>query len=130
MVSFEAAGVEKGYALFASANNIWQGQVGTGASPTIVSGPEVIFDATSHLVLTYDGSFARLFVNGSHTTTQPADYQACTVSKLFIGAGGPQLPEPRFPWVGKIQCVAMYTGALPPEQVAKHFAYGNGADAS
>jgi hypothetical protein len=123
MVSFDAAG---GYALFASPANTWQGLVGG----TFARGPEVVFDATSHLVLTYDGSLLRLFVNGSQATADPANYQPSTQSRLFIGAGGPNLPEPRGPWVGKIQCVAVYKGALSPEQVATHFAHGNGATPS
>jgi hypothetical protein len=104
--------------------------VGTGPSLTTADGPDVIFDATSHFVATYDGTFFRLFVNGAQATTQATDYQASTQSRLLIGAGGPQLPEPRVPWVGKIQCVAVYKGALSPEEVAKHTVYGNGGDAS
>ena len=31
-------------------------------------------------------------------------------SRLFIGAGGPQLPAPGTPFVGKIEWVAIYRG--------------------
>jgi hypothetical protein len=131
MASIEAAGgINKGYALLASAANMWQGVVLTGGGVAFANGPEVILDKTSHLVLTYDGSSLRLFVNGTHSTSTVTDYQASTESRLFIGAGGPQLPEPRFPWVGKVQCVALYKGALPAEQIAKHAIFGNGGDAS
>jgi hypothetical protein len=130
MTSFDAAGGFHGYVLLANPDNIWQGVVGTGAGLTLTSGPEVIFDATSHLVLTYDGGVLRLFVNGSQTTSAVTDYQPSTQSTVFIGAGRPDLPEPRAPWVGKIQCVALYKGALSSEQVAKHFGFGNGADMS
>jgi hypothetical protein len=133
MASIDAAGgINKGYALLASAANTWQGLVLTGGTVVaFADGPEVILDATSHLVLTYDGSFLRLFVNGNHSTsTATTDYQASTESRLFIGAGGPQLPEPRNPWVGKIQCVALYKGALSAERIAKHAIFGNGGDAS
>ena len=131
MASVDAAGgVVKGYALLSSEANIWQAIVFTGGGATFATGPEVILDATSHLVLTYDGSLLRLFVNGTQSTAVATDYQPSTESRLFIGAGGPELPEPRAPWVGKIQCVALYKGALPPERVAKHALYGNGVDAT
>ena len=123
-----AGGVVKGYALLSSAANIWQGIVLTGGGITFATGPEVILDATSHLVLTYDCSLLRLFVNGTQSTAVATDYQPSTESRLFIGVGGSELPEPRAPWVGKIQCVALYKGALPPDRVAKHAMNGNGAD--
>jgi hypothetical protein len=128
MASVDVAGGFHGYALLSSAANVWQGIVFTGGGLTFATGPEVILDATSHLVLTYDGDLLRLFVNGTQSTAVAADYQPSTQSRLFIGAGGTQLPEPRAPWVGKIQCVALYKGALPPERVAKHAMNGNGAD--
>jgi Concanavalin A-like lectin/glucanases superfamily len=123
-----AGGVNKGYVLSASPDNIWQGSVLTGGGQTVASGPEVIFDATSHLVLTYDGALLRLFVNGTQSIAIATDYQASTQSSLFIGAGGTQLPEPRAPWVGKIQCVALYKGALSLDQVREHALHGNGVD--
>jgi hypothetical protein len=123
-----AGGVLKGYAFLSSAANIWQGIVFTGGGGTVATGPEVILDATSHLVLTYDGALLRLFVDGTQTTAVASDYQASTQSSLFIGAGAPQLPEPRAPWVGKIQCVALYKGALSPDQVKEHARHGAGFD--
>jgi Concanavalin A-like lectin/glucanases superfamily len=125
MASIDPSGVT-GYALFVSAVNNWQGLVGSGSGFTIADGPDVIFNATSHLVLTYDGSALRIFINGTQATTVRTTYQPSTQSSLFIGAGGPQLAAPRFPWVGKIQCVALYKGALSADQVAAHTANGNG----
>jgi hypothetical protein len=131
-----AGGLNKGYVFFASETNTWNGAVLTGGGATVVEGPKVKFDATSHLVLTYEvdpiSMIPRLtlFVDGSERTSHTADYQASIESRLFIGAGGPQLTEPRFPWVGKIQCVAFYKGALLPKRVAEHFAFGNGQDVS
>jgi Concanavalin A-like lectin/glucanases superfamily len=136
-----AGGVKKGYVLSASPDNIWQGSVLTGAGQTVASGPAVKFDATFHLALTYDPPVGtppppdgtlRLFVDGEETTdpVNPivTDYQPSTQSSLFIGAGGTQLPEPRAPWVGKIQCVALYEGALSPDQVKKHARNGGGVE--
>jgi Concanavalin A-like lectin/glucanases superfamily len=132
MDSLDTAAGVNGYALGASPANTWQGVVGIGSDIAVATGPDVIFGATSHLVLTYDkaDSTLRLFINGSLTSSVPTDYQANTQSRLFIGVGGPSLPEPRGPWVGKIQCVAIYTGALEPKRIAQHTAFGNGMDVS
>jgi Concanavalin A-like lectin/glucanases superfamily len=143
MVSFDTAGGgANGYALLASPDDTpgqegqynWQAQVGAGTSITVVNGPHVTFDATTHLVLTYDpnappGPTLTLFVDAQPHSVQ-TDYQASTQSRLFIGAGAPFLPEPRFPWVGRLQCIAVYTGALAHEQVNKHALFGAGQDAS
>jgi hypothetical protein len=136
MASSDSVGL-RGYALLASPLNIWEGAVGTGSSITFASGSEVIFDATTHLVLTYEMDpmdpmvfRLRLFVDGEQKTTVQTDYQPATQSRLLIGVGGTDLPEPRGPWVGKIQCVALYTGALSPKRVAEHKAFGEGQDMS
>jgi Concanavalin A-like lectin/glucanases superfamily len=128
IVSFESAGGFKGFGLLASRANVWQALVGAGPTLTVADGPEVGFDRTSHLVLTYDGtdSTLRFFVNGEQSRAVVTDYVPSTQSRLFIGAGAPQLPEPRFPWVGKIQCIAVYTGALSREQIVTHYMHGNG----
>jgi hypothetical protein len=127
MVSFDAAdGVIKGFGLVAGDDNIWKAFVGAGAGITTANGPDVVFDTTNHLVLTYDGSELRFFLNGAQSTTVVSDYQPSTESRLLIGVGAPQLPEERQPWVGKIQCVALYSGALNSEQVAIHFQLGIG----
>jgi hypothetical protein len=127
MVSYDAAdGVTKGFGLAVGDDNIWKAQVGAGAGLTVANGPSVVFDTTNHLVLTYNGSELRFFLNGAESTSVVTDYEHSTESKLLIGIGGPQLPEERQPWVGKIQCVALYSGALNSEQVAIHFQLGIG----
>lgn len=126
MTAFDTVGGLHGYVLLASQTNTWQGAVGTGSGLVFASGPDVQFDTPTHIVLTYDGSQLRLYVNGSQASAVAADYQPSTQSRLFIGAGRPDLPEPRVPWVGNIQCVALYKGALSSEQVAKHAGFGKG----
>jgi hypothetical protein len=130
MISFDTAAGPKGFALLASSINTWQGLVGTGTVVNAALGPDILFDTTNHILLTYDGTDLRLFVNGSQSTTVQTVYQPSTESRLFIGVGGPQLAEPRFPWVGKIQCVAVYNEALPLNKVIEHYHHGNGAHVS
>jgi hypothetical protein len=126
--SLDVTGGTKGFALFADEDNNWKAQVGTGAGITTANGPEVVLDTVNHLVLTYDGADLRLFLNGSESTIEPAAYQPSTESRLLIGAGAPQLPEERGPWVGKLQCVALYNLPLTLEQIAKHYQRGNPSD--
>ena len=120
----------RGFWLYAGGDNIWKALIGTGPGPTFVNGPDVLLDTTNHIVLTYDGTFVELFVNGTQSTSVASDYVPSDQSRLFIGAGAPHLPDPRFPWVGNIQCVALYRGALSPDQVAQHAVEGNGGTMS
>ena len=62
----------------------------------------------------------------SAATDDGADYHPATANALYIGAGRPDLADPRFPFVGKVQCVALYKGALTLDDVLKHFYNGNG----
>jgi hypothetical protein len=127
VTSFDVTGGTKGFGLFANEDNIWKAYVGTDAGVTIVNGPEVILDTTNHIVLTYDGADLRLYLNGTEATIeQNIVYQPSTESKLLIGVGAPHLaPEERFPWVGKLQCVALYNLDLTLEAIVKHYQHGN-----
>jgi concanavalin A-like lectin/glucanase superfamily protein len=131
-------GGNQGFALYAIYKPdkdiyIWQGFVGAGANPPVtIDGPELQFDeanqgTTHHLVLTFEAGALNLFVNGKASSPQMAGYQPSTSSDLLIGCGAPQLPEPRFPWVGNIQCVAVYDFALQPIDVTAHFRNGIGS---
>ena len=125
VASFDATGGTKGFVLYAGEDNIWKAFVGTGAGITTANGPDVIFDTTNHIVLTCDDADLRLYLNGAQSTGEKAAYQPSTESRLLIGAGAPQLPEERFPWVGKLQCVALYNLPLTLEQIVKHYERGN-----
>ena len=128
MTALDQIGGLRGFWLFVNTDNIWEAFVGNGPGPTIVTGPQALLDTTSHIVLTYDGNLVRLFLNGTQVTAVASDYVPSDQSRLFIGAGAPHLPDPRFPWVGEIQCVAMYKGALSPDQIATHTFHGNGSE--
>jgi Concanavalin A-like lectin/glucanases superfamily len=129
MTTFDSAGGLTGFTLFATPDNHWAVAVGNGTDLTQTIGAAVGFETTSHLVATYDGSDLILYLNGEQSSeTTPADYHPVTANALFIGAGRPDLPEPHFPFVGKMQCVALYKVALTPDEVLKHFHNGNGTD--
>jgi hypothetical protein len=70
-----------------------------------------------------------------------ATYMPNTVQPVWIGAGAPfvtprrspQLPagttsSPLFPFVGAMQDVAIYSVALGPLDIRRHFNNGNGMD--
>jgi hypothetical protein len=127
MSTFGTTGGGQGFALLATPDNHWAALVGNGAGLTQATGAALVFETTNQLVATYDGSNLVLFVNGGQSSpTTPADYHPVTANPLYIGAGRPDLPEPRFPFVGKIQCVALYRGALTLDDVIRHFDRGNG----
>ena len=131
MTTFDSTGGFKGFTLLTTPDNHWAALVGNGATGgaglTQVTGAALVFETTSHLVATYDGSDLKLYVNGEQSApTMTADYHPATANALYIGAGRPDLADPRFPFVGKVQCVALYKGALTLDDVLKHFYNGNG----
>jgi concanavalin A-like lectin/glucanase superfamily protein len=127
MSTFGTTGGGQGFALLTTPDNHWAALVGNGAGLTQATGAALVFETTNHLVATYDGSDLILYVNGEQSSpTTPADYHPVTANALYIGAGRPDLPDPRFPFVGEIQCVALYKGALTLDDVIKHYHNGNG----
>jgi Concanavalin A-like lectin/glucanases superfamily len=132
IASFTTGGGSQGFSLYASEVNNWRAAVRTSTGPvTIDDGPDIQFDEASqgmthHLVLTFGSGFLKLFVNGIQSNSKKVpDYQPST-NDLFIGCGAPQL-EPVFPWFGKLQCVAVYKGALQASDVLSHFNNGMGS---
>jgi hypothetical protein len=79
-------------------------------------------------------------VNGESKGSMGTAYFPNTVQPVWIGAGAPfvtrrspQLPagttsSPLFPFVGAIQDVAIYSTALGPTDILRHFNNGNGSD--
>jgi hypothetical protein len=131
MTTFDSAGGLKGFVLLATPDNHWAAIVGNGVTITQATGAAVVFETTNHLVATYDGSSEelKLYLNGEQSSpTTSADYHPATANALYIGAGRPDLPDPHFPFVGQIQCVALYKGALTLDDVIKHFHNGNAID--
>lgn len=81
----------------------------------------------NHLVATWDGTTATLYVNGSFAGAQTAGYVANTDVPFSIGAYAADAPGDN-PYTGYVDEVAWYSNALSPEQVLAH--YNNANDAT
>lgn len=124
-----------------SGPTFWQVRVGTGgAAIETVLGTQ--FDPgtkpRTHLVVTCDGSTLELWVDGgveagtqllpTNSRTLAAAFAPNQGRPLFIGAGRTEVDaqSPRFPFVGWIQDVSLYSTVLTPEQIARHALKGDG----
>jgi hypothetical protein len=155
IASRDASSGDKGFALFATPDNLWEIWVGNGGGGpkgwTMATGEAVSFGTTSYLAVTYDGTTLTLYVDGqvslsgvkppdpSRKNPQPASYAPTSKNALYIGTGEPELPlrpqapgveaGPLHPFVGEVQDVALYKGALDPiNDILKHYHNGNGID--
>lgn len=125
-----------GFALLATPDNLWSVQMGIGSQYVVVtagSNQTITQGSLYFLVVAYDGSVLRLWVNPADLT-QPPDGTANVSGyvpvpssvPLNIGTGRPDLPAPLFPFNGSIQDVAFYNVALDLKTMTTHYASGLG----
>ena len=94
----------------------------------------------SHVVLTFDGTNAVIYVNAVPTAPfqMAAAYSPNTTQDLVIGAGEPWLDDrmggtgdqffPLYPFNGVIQDVALYNIVLTPSMIETHYHHGKGEE--
>ena len=88
-----------------------------------VLGPQLGNLAYSHVLVTFDGSTLRLYVNGALAASTPTDAAAGDVTaNLFFGG----TDRPAAGWVGGLDEVAAYGYALDASQVTAHYRAGRG----
>ncbi len=113
----------RGWVLYASQSNVWEFWVNNGAGIVSVSGGPLALNTWTHLVATFDGATARLYVNGTlaGSTAVPSGYSPQTSNPLMIG-----LTEPgtRFWFDGRLDEAAVYSRALSAAQVLNHYRAG------
>ena len=118
-------GVARGYILYASQDDTWQLWTGSGGFH-VVGGPPVQLNTWTHLVGTYDGSIARLYVNGVLADSAPVPYQQNTAKTLRIATGATDLTSPQYYLPGRVDEVAVYGTALSATRVQAHYTAGTG----
>ena len=119
IVSLELSGAGlNGFGIKATKDKTWQAFIGTGTGIEFTPDTPLDYDSLNHLVATYAAGELKLYVNGVHATSKLATYAPTTgasptgePSQLYIGAGGTHLKAPVIPFVGRMQCVALYRGA-------------------
>jgi len=128
-----------GFGIFVTPDNFWAAVFGTtsglvSVAPPTGSNQKVMLNTVSYLVLTFDGTTAKLYVNPADGTP----YAQAPVSgyvplpsptPMYIGAARPDLPpppNPGFPFKGFIQDVAFYNAVLDDMTIQTHNLNGNG----
>jgi hypothetical protein len=112
-----------GYSLYASSLDTWQFYVGNGSSSWQVVDGGPVASGWHHVVGSYDGATARLFVDGvlvgSKTTAfVPNSSQIFTVG---MNDGGWT-----YPFAGTIDEVAVYNTSLSAATIQNHYNIGSG----
>jgi hypothetical protein len=120
-----APGNARGYILYAASDNTWQLWTGNG-SWNIVYGPTVTLNQWTHLVGTFDGTTARLYVNGTLAASSAAGYLQNTVRPLRVGSGATDKASPQYYLPGRVDEVAVYGSALSASRVQAHHVAGTG----
>ena len=88
-----APGNARGYILYASSANTWQLWLGNG-DWTVVYGPPIVLNQWTHLVGTYDGTTARLYVNGALAAFSTTTYLQNALRPLRIASGATDKTSP------------------------------------
>jgi PKD repeat protein len=115
-----ASGNARGYILYAGSNDRWQFWTGSGPW-NVVEGPAVTLNQWTHVVGTFDGATARLYVNGTLVASSAAAYLANTLRPLRIASGNTDGPANYF-LPGRVDEAAVYGSALSATRVQAHFA--------
>ena len=117
-----APGNARGYILYASSANTWQLWLGNG-DWVVVYGPAIVLNQWTHLVGTYDGTTARLYVNGALAASSGASgFLQNAVRPLRIASGATDKTAPQYYLPGRVDEVAVYGSALSATRVQAHFA--------
>jgi Concanavalin A-like lectin/glucanases superfamily/Glucose / Sorbosone dehydrogenase len=115
-----APGNARGFVLYAAPDNTWQFWTGSG-DWNVVYGPPVVLNQWTHLVGTYDGTTARLYVNGILAASKTMGYLANAQRPLRIATGKSEAAAQYF-LPGRVDEVAVYGSALSAARVQAHFA--------
>lgn len=119
-----------------SVDRIWHVQDGVtgrvyydGGSPVQAGGATLALDVTHQVVLTWDGDFARLYIDGALASTSSDASAAMNTSTLYpltLGATADDREGRIYKLNGRMQHAIMFDTALSAERIAAHYAAGMG----
>ena len=93
-------------------SNTWQYWVGNGSgSWTVVGGPAVTLEPWTHVAGTYDGTTARLYVDGTLVASATIGSHAESITTLRVAAGANERAAD-YLLPGRVDEVAVYPTAL------------------
>ena len=109
----------------ASGNN-WSFWISNGGTAMLeLNGSPVVLNKWAHLVGTYDGTSAKLYVNGVLAATGTTSTFIGNAKMPFI-IGNAETGQ-NYPFVGRVDDVSYYKTALTSAQVYTHYSLGSGA---
>ena len=126
-----ASGNRSGWVFFQrAAETGWNFRMYNGVGSALgwdLTGGTSTLDDWSHVVATWNGSAAQLFVNGvladeSNDPGASGAYNASTAAELIMAA-----TDTGSPYAGSVDEVAFYGSALSPAQILGHFTAASGA---
>jgi hypothetical protein len=114
---------ERGFGIWAGPGDTWEGWVSAGGSSVVAQAP-ITYGVWTHLVLSYDGATARLYVNGLLASSVAGGYAVNPSVPLGIGAGSYDGSTWQQYFPGSIDEVAVYGTALPNARIRAHYLVG------
>jgi hypothetical protein len=112
----------RGYVMYATPSSAWECWLGTGVGTwTFSHGTSVVQSAWAHLVETFDGTTAKMYVNGFLTVSAGSSFLRNLQQPFYIG-NNPSFGD-RF-FTGYIDEVACYKSVLSPGSVNAHYNLG------
>jgi hypothetical protein len=117
------AGGATGWNLYLGTSGAWEFWINSGAGMVSIPGGTSTLNAWHHIVGTFDGTNARLYVNGVAVASAAlsSGYQPNTRGSVEIGQAE---PGSGYYFPGQIQDAAVYTTVLSPTQVQRHYSVG------
>ena len=112
----------QGWVVYLAADGTWEFWINSGTGMSSVSGSAATLNSWQHLVGTYDGTTAKLYVNGVAVGSAAiAGYQAQSGNPLNIGQS--EVGD-NFYFPGQLEEAAVYGAALGATQVQHHYSVG------
>jgi hypothetical protein len=113
----------QGWNLYLGTSGAWEFWINSGTGMVSITGGTSTLNAWHHLVGTFDGTTARLYVNGVAIASAAltAAHQPNTRNPLEIGQAE---PGSNFYFPGQLEEAAVYGTVLSPTQIQHHYSVG------